>query len=438
MNKQIVLLAYTGILCSLGCGSGPKPISSAAEQRSGSQASAALPPPTDTSKVKKYPVIVPWPKGKTPTAPAGFQVTSFAAGFDYPRWLYVLPNGDVLVSEAKSKPRSDQSEEEKRMRVAARFIGESPNRITLLRDGDGDGVPEIREVFLSGLNQPFGMLLSGNNFYVANTDGLLRFPYQSGQTRITASGQKILDLPAEGYNNHWVRNVVAHPDGSKLYVSVGSGTNVDEEKTDEKDPRRAAILEIKPDGSGMRIFASGLRNPIGMDWEPETGALWAAVNERDEIGDELVPDYLTHVREGGFYGWPYSYFGQNKDPRKAGERPDLVAKAIVPDVPLGSHTASIGLLFYRGNADPAKYRGGAFIGQHGSWNRTEFAGYKVVFVPFRNGSAAGAVEDFLTGFIANPQTSEVYGRPTGLAMLRDGSMLVADDAGRTIWRVHHP
>lgn len=313
--------------------------------RTGGEVGPTLPSPADSSQVMKFPVVVGWPEGRTPKVPEGFRVNRFAGGFDYPRWLYVLPNGDVLVSEARSRVRSNYTPEQRRMRLAARFVGESPNRITLLRDADGDGAPEVRETFISGLNQPFGMLLLGNTFYVANTDGVVRFPYEQGQTRITAREQKVLDLPADGYNNHWVRNVIARPDGSKLYVSVGSGTNVDEERRDEKDPRRAAILEVNPDGSEMGIFASGLRNPIDMDWEPRTGALWTAVNERDGIGDDLVPDYLTSVREGAFYGWPYSYFGQNQDPRKRGQRPDLVARAVVPDLALGAHTASIGLLF---------------------------------------------------------------------------------------------
>jgi len=443
-NTALLVIA---ISVSVGCGqqgtaqvqrSGSSATKGPASPRSAgtdSEVSRTLPPPTDTSQVVKFPVVVGWPEGRTPMAPEGFRVTRFAGGFDYPRWLYVLPNGDLLVSEARSRVRSNYTPEQRRMRLAARFVGESPNRITLLRDAEGDGTPEVRETFISGLNQPFGMLLVGNTFYVANTDGLVRYPYQQGQARITAPGEEILDLPADGYNNHWVRNVIARPDGSRLYVSVGSGTNVDEERRDEKDPRRAAILEVNPDGSEMRVFASGLRNPIGMGWEPQTGALWTAVNERDGIGDDLVPDYLTSVREGAFYGWPYSYFGQNQDPRKRGQRPDLVARAVAPDLPLGAHTASIGLLFYRGTAFPEQFRGGAFIGQHGSWNRTTFSGYKVVFVPFRDGRPVRPIDDFLTGFIANEQTSEVYGRPAGLAMLPDGSLLVADDAGGTIWRV---
>ena len=290
-------------------------------------------------------------------------------------------------------------------------------------------------MFLSGLRQPFGILHRDGTLYVANTDSLMRYQYKDGQTRIEGAGEKILGLPAGGYNNHWTRNVVARPDGTKLYVSVGSATNVDEEGIDAKDERRAAILEINPDGTGMRVYASGLRNPNGMDWAPVTNELWTTVNERDELGDDLVPDYLTSVREGGFYGWPYAYFGQHEDPRHKGKRPDLVARAIVPDYPLGAHTASLGLQFYRGTSFPESYRGGAFVAQRGSWNRSRFAGYRVIFVPFSAGRPSGPIQEFLTGFIANEQRSEVYGRPVGLAMLSDGSLLVADDAGATIWRI---
>jgi glucose/arabinose dehydrogenase len=264
---------------------------------------------------------------------------------------------------------------------------------------------------------------------------LMRYAYREGQTRLDVAGQKVLDLPAGGYNNHWTRNVVAGPDGSKLYVSVGSATNVDEEGIDAKDPRRAAILELNTDGTEMRVYASGLRNPNGMDWEPVTNMLWTTVNERDLLGDDLVPDYLTSVRDGAFYGWPYAYFGSNEDPRQKGKRPDLVAKAVIPDYPLGAHTASLGLVFNRGDLFPASYRGGAFIAQRGSWNRSTFAGYRVIFVPFTAGRPAGPIQEFLTGFIANEQASEVYGRPVGVAMLRDGSLLVADDGGGKIWRI---
>lgn len=374
-----------------------------------------LPAPDTTHRAEKRSKVIGWPEGKTPTAPAGFTVSKFAGDLKHPRRIYIAPNKDIFVVESDDE-------------------GKSANRITMFRDSNNDGKPDMREVFMTNLNQPYGMLVLNGYFYVGNTDGVVRFPYKEGQTRITAKGEKIVELPAEGYNHHWTRNLIAGPDGSKIYISVGSASNVGEYGMD-KEERRAAILEVNPDGSGERIYANGLRNPVGIDWAPGTETLWAAVNERDELGDELVPDYLTSVREGGFYGWPYSYFGQNVDPRRKGERPDLVQKTIVPDVPLGSHTASLGLEFYNGNKFPAKYRNGAFIGQHGSWNRSEFVGYKVVFVPFQNGKPSGKYEDFLTGFIADASKSEVYGRPVGIAELPDGSLLVADDDGNTVWRV---
>jgi glucose/arabinose dehydrogenase len=412
------------------------PATGAVGNTAGIEAARNLPPPFQTKSAVNFPKLIGWPGERTPLAAQGFRVTLYADGLDYPRWLYVLANGDVLVAEARTEPPKPGSESENMVEGLRQsgHIGKSANRITLLRDTNRDGRPDTREVFLSNLNQPFGMLLLGDTFYVANTDGLLRFPYQSGQTRITARGQKILDLPAGGYNNHWTRNVIANPQGTKLYVSVGSGSNVAEHGMDN-ERRRAAILEINPDGTGEQIFASGLRNPNGMDWEPQTGALWTAVNERDGLGDDLVPDYITSVRGGAFYGWPYSYFGQYEDPRRKGERADLVARAVVPDYPLGAHTACLGMLFYRGTAFPQQYQGGAFVAQHGSWNRSRLSGYKVVFVPFRDGRPAGAAQDFLTGFIADEGMSEVYGRPVGLATLPDGSLLVADDAGNRIWRV---
>ena len=278
------------------------------------------------------------------------------------------------------------------------------------------------------------MLVIGDSFYVANTDGLIRYPYKPGNTKITAAGTKILSLPAGGYNNHWTRNLIANADNSKIYVSVGSGSNVGENGM-EHEVRRANILEINPDGTGETIYASGLRNPVGMAWAPGSSTLWTAVNERDGLGDNLVPDYITSVKKGGFYGWPYSYFGQHEDPRMKGLKPDLVAKAIVPDVPVGSHTASLGLAFYTGNKFPEKYSNGAFIGQHGSWNRSELSGYKVAFVPFKDGKPSGPLQDFLTGFVANVEKGEVYGRPVGVAVAADGALLVADDVSHTIWRV---
>ncbi|HEX5021914.1 MAG TPA: sorbosone dehydrogenase family protein [Candidatus Binatia bacterium] len=371
-----------------------------------------LPPPYATRAVAKPSRVVGWPAGKMPLAPAGFEVSLFADGLDNPRMIYVLPNGDVLVMES------------------LRRDGES--RVLLFRDTNKDGKPDQREVFLRRLNRAFGMTLVGARFYVGNTDAIVVFPYSAGETRIRVRPEKILDLPGGG---HYTRNITADNKGEKLYITVGSATNVDEQRIDEKDWRRAAILQVNPDGSGLSVFANGLRNPVGMDWEPQSKTLWTVVNERDMLGDELVPDFLTSVRRGAFYGWPYSYFGQNQDPRKKGERPDLVAKAIKPDFALGSHVAPLGLAFYEGTTFPKRYHGGAFIGMHGSWNRSTLAGYKVAFVPFQNGKPSGAIEDFLTGFIADPRGSDVYGRPVGVAVWTDGSLIVADDGAGKIWRV---
>ncbi len=374
-----------------------------------------LPQPFATPDNIKECIVTGWPAGKTPVAPEGFIVTKYADGLNNPRWIYLLPNSDILVSESKTER------------------DKSANNILIFRDTNGDGDPDIKQIFLKDLNQPLGMLLLNNWLYVGNTDGIYRYPYITDQLQITGKGKKILDLPAGGYNNHWTRNIIVNADGSKLYITVGSGSNVGENGM-ENEIRRAAILEINPDGTGERIFASGLRNPVGLAWEPVSKKLWTAVNERDNLGDDLVPDYFTSVKEGGFYGWPYAYYGTNEDPRLKGQRPDLVAKTIVPDVNLGSHTASLGLAFYTNKEFPEKYYGGAFIGQHGSWNRSKFAGYKLVFVPFKNGSP-GKLEDFLTGFIKDEDKNLVYGRPVGVIILKDGSMLVADDEGNTIWRV---
>ncbi|WP_353717777.1 sorbosone dehydrogenase family protein [Dyadobacter sp. 676] len=374
--------------------------------------SLTLPAPFATESVENRPKEEGWPDGKMPAAPEGFVVTKFADKLQSPRWTYIGPNGDIFVAESGTRKSAD--------------------RITLLRDVNKDGTPELREIFLEKLNKPFGMLVLKNYFYVANTDGVYRFPYKSGETKITSKGEKIVDLPAGGYNNHWTRNLLANADGSKIYISVGSASNVADHGMDE-EKRRANILEINPDGTGERVYASGLRNPVGMDWAPGTNVLWTAVNERDKLGDDLVPDYITSVKEGGFYGWPYAYFGKNEDPRRKGERPDLVAKTIVPDVPVGSHTSSLGLVFYTKDKFPAKYRNGAFIGQHGSWNRSALAGYKVVFVPFKDGKPSGKPEDFLTGFIESEK--KVYGRPVDVTVMDDGSLLVNDDSGNVIWRV---
>lgn len=373
-----------------------------------------LPPPYSSESVKNHSKIVDWPEGKMPTAPAGFTVTKFAGDLDNPRNTYVGSNRDIFVVESDTKASAD--------------------RITMFRDKDGNGEYETREVFKEDLNSPYGMLILNDYFYIANTDGLYRFSYEEGQLKLEGEGEKIVDLPAGGYNNHWTRNLIVNEDGSRIYISVGSASNNGEYGMEEEH-RRAGILEVNPDGSDEIIFASGLRNPVGMAWNPTTKELWTAVNERDELGDELVPDYITCVKKGGFYGWPYSYFGQIKDPRMEGEAPELVEKAIVPDLSLGSHTASLGLTFYDGSSFPEEYKNGAFVGQHGSWNRKKLAGYKVLFVPFENGKPAGEPQDFLTGFVSEAESSEVYGRPVDVSVLPDGSLLVNDDSGNTLWKI---
>ncbi len=374
-----------------------------------------LPAPYATKSVEKVSDVIGWKEGQLPKVPAGLKVNKFADGLDNPRWIYVATNGDIFVSEASTS-------------------GKSANRITIFKDENKDGTYETRQPFLSGLNRPFGMLIMGNYFYTANTDGLMRYPYVVGQKKITAPGEKILALPAGGYNNHWTRNIIASADGKKILISVGSGSNVGENGMD-KEVRRANILEVDPDGKAERIIASGLRNPVGMDFAPGTNSLWTAVNERDELGDNLVPDYITSVQDGGFYGWPYSYIGQNEDPRMKGQRPDLVKKAIIPDIPLGSHTASLGLAFYKAKAFPEKYHNGVFVAQHGSWNRSTLSGYKVIFIPFKNGKSTGQPEDFLTGFIADEASAKVYGRPVCVAVLPDGSLLISDDSSNTLWQI---
>lgn len=372
-----------------------------------------LPPPYASESVRNESSMVDWPEGGLPTVPDGFVVSRFADGFENPRRTYVGPNGDLFVVESNTEKSAD--------------------RITILQDPSGDGSYTTRQVFVDGLNKPYGMLILDGYFYVANTGGVYRYPYEVGQISLQGEGEKILDLPAGGYNNHWTRNLLASDDGSKIYVSVGSASN-NAEYGLEEEIRRANILEIDPDGSNEIIYASGLRNPVGMDWNPVTGELWTAVNERDKLGNKLVPDYITSVKKDGFYGWPFSYFGQIVDPRMEGVRPDLVEQAIVPDVPVGSHTASLGLAFYEGEKFPERYKNGAFVGQHGSWNRSNLVGFKVLFVPFTNGTPQEP-EDFLTGFIADQEKSQVYGRPVGVAVLPDGSLLVNDDTGNTLWRI---
>lgn len=378
-----------------------------------------------------------WPAGRLPTAAAGLAVQPFASGLDHPRWVYVLPNGDVLVAETNKPARPDDGKgiKGKIMGMVMKRAGAgvpSANRITLLRDTDGDGVAETRSVFLQGLHSPFGMALVGDNLYVANTDAVLRFPYREGDTQIQAPGVKLADLPAGTINHHWTKNIIASRDGKRLYATVGSNSNVAENGID-KEERRAAILEIDLASGSSRVFASGLRNPVGLAWQPHSGLLWTAVNERDELGNDLVPDYMTSVKEGAFYGWPYSYYGQHVDVRVQPPRPDLVAKAVVPDYALGNHTASLGLTFYEGKLLPPQYAGGAFIGQHGSWNRKPHSGYKVIFVPFKDGRPAGAPQDVLTGFL--DAEGNAMGRPVGVATDRQGALLVADDVGNIIWRV---
>jgi glucose/arabinose dehydrogenase len=379
--------------------------------------------------------VTPWPDGATPKAPEGFEVAAFARGLDSPRGLAALPNGDILVAESttNAKPPAEQDEKAKGQ-VRSGSAGVSANRITLLHDADQDGIAETRHILLSGLNQPFGIAYASDHLYVANTDGVVRYPYKPGETNVTGTAEKIVELPAGGYNNHWTRNLLLNRDGSKLYISVGSASNIGEYGL-ENEVRRAAIIEVNLDGSGERILASGLRNPVGMDIQPDTGALWTAVNERDGIGDNLVPDYITQVKDGGFYGWPYSYFGQNPDPRLKGQRSDLVAQALVPDYAVGSHTASLGLAFYDGSAFPAAYRGGAFVAQRGSWNRNSFSGYKVIFVPFKDGKPSGAPQDFLTGFMADAGNGTAHGRPVSALVDQRGGLLVSDDAGDTVWYV---
>jgi glucose/arabinose dehydrogenase len=394
-----------------------------------------LPAPDTTASKKKFSKVIGWPNGKTPVAPEGFVVTRFASGIKSPRNMIITPNGDVLVVLSNSERSAVESVANAVTgKSKSEVPGKSANTILLYRDANHDGKPELTSTFLSGLNQPYGMLVIGNSFYVANTDGILQFPYKPGDTKITGQGKKILSLPAGGYNNHWTRNLIANADKNKIYVTVGSGSNVAEHGI-ENEVRRANILQINPDGTGEKVYASGLRNPVGVDWAPVTNVLWTAVNERDELGDELVPDYITSVKEGAFYGWPYSYYGQNEDPRLKGQNPEMVKKAIAPDVPVGAHTASLGLAFYKSTKFPTKYQGGAFIGQHGSWNRSALSGYKVAFVPFKNGKPAGKVEDFLTGFIANADKAEVYGRPVGVTLTPDGALLVADDVSGIIWRI---
>jgi glucose/arabinose dehydrogenase len=380
---------------------------------------------------------VGWPSGAKPTPAAGLTVTAFATGLTHPRWLHVLPNGDVLVAETNAPPKPEDSKglKAKAMHFLMKKAGAgvpSPDRITLLRDTDGDGIAETRSVFVENLRSPFGMALVGNDFYVADTDAVLRFAYSPGSTRLEGKGTRLTDLPAGERNHHWTKSLIASRDGRKLYATVGSNSNVAEHGMEEEEGR-AAIWEIDARTGEKRLFASGLRNPNGMGWEPETGVLWTVANERDELGSDLVPDYLTSVKDGAFYGWPYSYYGAHVDPRPTPTRPDLVATAVAPDFALGTHVAALGMTFAEGAALPKQFASGAFIGQHGSWNRNPRSGYNVVFVPFAAGKPSGPPVEVLGGFLN--EKGEAQGRPVGVAIDKRGALLVADDVGNTIWRV---
>ena len=431
--------AWTALLLLAGCGGEAK-----LRVEDGMGADPKLPPPADEGYVPVVNIApaVGWRAGEQPVVAAGMRVSAFADHLDHPRWLYVLPNGDVLVAETNAPERPLRDDllglrgwvMGKVMERAGAAVP-SANRITLLRDSDGDGRADTRSVLLGGLNSPFGMALAGGQLYVANTDALVRYPYRSGVTTIDTDATKVADLPGGPLNHHWTKNVIASPDGSKLYVTVGSNSNVAEHGMDH-EVDRAAILEVDAASGARRVYASGLRNPNGMVWEPATGTLWTVVNERDTIGGDLVPDYLTSVRPGGFYGWPYSYFGQNVDVRVKPPRPDLVAKAIKPDYALGPHTASLGLTLADGARLPSRYTSGVFIGQHGSWNREPRSGYRVIFVPFRDGKPSGPPLDVLTGFVDNDGNAR--GRPVGVAVDKKGALLVADDVGNVIWRVSMP
>ncbi len=433
LNKQTLSLLASLSLLLAACGDAAK-----LPEEASTGPNPTIPAP-DSSLIPTVNIAPAkgWPAGMKPTAASGLAVAAFAQKLDHPRWLYVLPNGDVLVAETNAPPRPEEGKGLKGwiMQFVQKRAGAgvpSANRITLLRDTDGDGIAETRSIFLKGLNSPFGMALIGKDFYVANTDAVMRFPYTEGQTEITAPGEKVVDLPAGPINHHWTKNIIASQDGQRLYATVGSNSNVAENGI-EKEDNRAAILEIDLSAKKWRVFASGLRNPNGLAWQPQTGALWTVANERDELGSDLVPDYLTSVKEGAFYGWPYSYYGQHVDTRVSPQRPDLVAKAIAPDYALGNHTASLGLTYSGGTLLPEALRDGVFVGQHGSWNRYPRSGYKVIFVPFANGVPSGKPVDVLTGFVN--QDDEALGRPVGVAIDRAGALLVADDVGNTIWRV---
>jgi glucose/arabinose dehydrogenase len=428
-----LLAVLTGLLALTACGEASK-----LPENAGAGPDPVLPAP-DISFFPRVNIAeaVGWPEGGKPKAARGLSVAAFAKGLDHPRWLYVLPGGDVLVAETNGPERKQDDSGLKGwfVKLGLMHAGagvKSPNRITLLRDSNGDGTADTRSVLIDDLNSPFGMALIGSDLYVADTDAILRFPYKEGDTQITAKPVKVTDLPAGPINHHWTKNIIASPDGKRLYATVGSNSNIGENGI-KNEVNRAAILEVDLATGKKRLYASGLRNPNGLAWQPQSGALWTAVNERDGLGNDLVPDYMTAVKDGAFYGWPYSYFGQHIDPRVEPQKPELVKKAIKPDYALNSHTASLGLAFYEGALLPEHYKNGAFVGQHGSWNRFPRAGYKVIFVPFENGTPSAGPEDVLTGFLNDK--GEAQGRPVGVAVDKAGALLVADDVGNAVWRV---
>lgn len=435
MKINFTLTLASGLLplVMFSCGSMNKNEASSGQSTTASREEAEygktvdLQEPFATPSINKYAVIVGWKEGEAPVAPAGYKVVRFAEGLNSPRNIYVAADGRVFVAQSRTEER-DQSDDYLNARNIYRSA--SPDEILVFQDNDADGRADEKKVFLSGLKQPYGMLILNEQFYVANTDGLVRYGYDSKSGELKATtGEKIVQFPAGGYNNHWTRNIISNQTGDKILISIGSGSDVGENGM-ENEVRRAAILEVNPDGSAEQIFAHGIRNPVGMDIEPHTGHLWTAVNERDKLGDQLVPDYITSVQEGKFYGWPYYYWGMNQEPRWKDSMPDNLPNSLKPDFALGAHTASLGLSFNKIDG----FKTGAYIGQHGSWNRSEFEGYKVAFVPFRDGKPAGKIENFLTGFIADKDKKEVHGRPAAVVFTKN-YMLVADDAANVIWAV---
>ena len=431
LRRSVVAIAAAAL--ATGCGSAARLPATA-----GVGPDATLPPPTHTLiPTVKFAKAVGWGDAGMPTAAPGLHVTPFARGLDHPRWLMVLPDGDVLVAETNAPPKPDDARGIrgwffKRFQKTAGAAVPSANRITLLRDADSDGIAETRTVLIDSLHSPFGMALVGATLYIANSDALVRVPYESGATRITTRPVAVVALPAGRRNHHWTKNVIATADGSKLYVTVGSNSNSGENGIAAEEGR-AALWEVDPATGAHRIYAAGLRNPVGLAWEEDSGRLWVSVNERDELGSDLVPDFMTAVQEGGFYGFPFSYYGQHLDARAKGKRPDLVDRAIIPDYALGPHTASLGLASARGSILPAPFRHGMFVGQHGSWNRSPRSGYKVIFVPFAAGKPSGSPIDVLTGFL--DADGHARGRPVGVAIDSRGGLLVADDVGNAVWRV---